>query len=37
MFFEDPALLVGVPLLVLGIVGAALMLGAFVSYWIKPS
>ncbi len=37
MFFEDPALLIGAPLLVLGIVGAVVMLGTFVSYWIKPS
>ncbi len=37
MFFEDPALLVGLPMLLLGVVGMALALGTFVSYWIKPS
>lgn len=37
MFFEDPALLVGLPMLVLGICGIAIALGALVSYWIKPS
>jgi hypothetical protein len=37
MFFEDPALLIGVPMLVLGIVGMAVALGAVVSFWIKPS
>ena len=37
MFFEDPALLVGVPMLLLGIGGMALALGTAVSYWIKPS
>ena len=35
MFFEDPALLVGLPMLVLGIGGIAMALGALVSYWIK--
>ena len=37
MFFEDPALLVGLPMLLLGIVGMTVAVGAFVSYWIKPS
>lgn len=37
MFFEDPELLVGLPMLVLGFGGVALALGALVSYWIKPS
>lgn len=37
MFFEDPALLIGLPLAVLGIAGAVIALGAMVSYWIKPS
>ncbi len=37
MFFEDPALLIGVPMLLLGIVGMALALATAVSYWIKPS
>jgi hypothetical protein len=37
MFFEDPALLVGLPMLALGIGGAMLALGALVSYWIKQS
>lgn len=37
MFFEDPALLIGVPMFVLGIVGMAVALGAAVSLWIKPS
>jgi len=37
MFFEDPALLVGLPMLVLGIAGAMLSLGSLVRYWIKPS
>jgi hypothetical protein len=37
MFFEDPALLIGVPLLIVGVLGGLLMLGTFVSYWIKPS
>jgi hypothetical protein len=36
-FFENPALLFGVPLLVLGLGGTALALGAMVSYWAKPS
>ena len=37
MFFEDPSLLVGLPMLVLGIGGLVLAVGALVSYWIKPS
>ena len=37
MFFEDPALLVGLPMLLLGIAGMAVAVSAFVSYWIKPS
>ena len=37
MFFEDPALLAGLPMLVLGIAGAMLAQRALVSYWIKPS
>jgi hypothetical protein len=37
MFFEDPALLVGLPMLVLGIAGVIVAVGALVSYWIKPS
>lgn len=37
MFFEDPALLIGIPLAVLGAVGAAVALAAMVSYWIRPS
>lgn len=36
MSFEDPALLVGLPMLVLGIAGAMLALGSLVSHWIKP-
>lgn len=37
MFFEDPELLFGVPLLILGVAGVLLALGAMVAYWIKPS
>ena len=37
MFFEDPALLIGVPMLVLGVCGVGIALGAFVSYWLRPS
>ncbi len=37
MFFEDPAVLAGLPMLVLGIASVTLALGALVSYWIKPS
>jgi hypothetical protein len=37
MFFEDPALLVGLPMLLLGFVGITVAVGAFVSYWAKPS
>ena len=37
MFFEDPALLVGLPMLLVGIAGVILALGALVSHWIKPS
>ena len=36
-FWEDPALLIGVPLLALGAFGALITVGALVSYWIKPS
>lgn len=36
-FWEDPALLVGIPLMVLGGLGAIVALGALVSYWIRPS
>ena len=36
-FWEDPALLVGVPLLVLGALGSIVVLGALLSYWIRPS
>ncbi len=37
MFFENPELLVGLPMLVLGVAGLMTALGALVSYWIKPS
>ena len=37
MFFEDPALLIGIPLLVFGVMGALVAVSAMVSYWIKPS
>ena len=37
MFFEDPALLVGLPMLLLGIGGIAIAAGAFVRYWLRPS
>jgi hypothetical protein len=36
-FFENPALLFGVPLLALGLVGIAVALAAMASYWAKPS
>lgn len=36
MFFEDPALLVGIPLLVIGVGGLLLAAGALFSYWLKP-
>ncbi len=36
-FFENPALLFGVPLLARGLGGIALAPGAVVSYWAKPS
>lgn len=36
-FWEDPALLVGIPLLVAGALGSVLVLGALVAYWLKPS
>ena len=35
--WEDPALLVGVPLLALGGLGAMIALGALVAYWIRPA
>jgi hypothetical protein len=35
--WEDPALLIGVPFLVLGGLGALVALGALVSYWIRPT
>ena len=37
MFFEDPALLVGIPLLAIGVAGAVVALGTLVRYWISPS
>ncbi len=36
-FFEDPALLIGLPFLILGIAGALLVAAMLVSYWVKPS
>ena len=35
-FFEDPALLVGLPLLVLGAMGIFLVVSALVAAWAKP-
>jgi uncharacterized iron-regulated membrane protein len=35
-FFEDPALLVGWPLLVVGMTGAFLAFSAFVASWANP-
>jgi hypothetical protein len=35
--WEDPALLIGVPLLVLGGLGMLVVVGALVSYWIRPT
>ncbi len=35
--WEDPALLIGVPLIVLGGFGSIVVLGALFSYWIRPS
>ena len=37
MFFEDPALLVGLPMLAFGVVGLSVAVGAMVSYWMKPA
>jgi hypothetical protein len=37
MFFDDPELLFGLPLLVLGGLGMLVALGAVVAYWIRPS
>ncbi len=37
MFFEDPALLVGIPLALFGVMGALIAISAMISYWIKPS
>ncbi len=37
MFFENPALLFGIPLLALGLAGAGLALSAMLSYWVKPA
>jgi hypothetical protein len=37
MFFEDPALLFGAPLLVLGVLGVVVAIGSAVRYWVKPS
>jgi len=36
-FFEDPEMLIGWPLIVLGAVGMLIAVGAMVAYWIKPS
>jgi len=36
-FFENPALLVGIPLLVIGFGGALVAFGALLSGWLKPS
>jgi hypothetical protein len=35
-FFEDPSLLVGLPLLALGVTGVFLALSAFVASWANP-
>lgn len=37
MFFEDPALLIGLPMLAFGVGGLAIAIGALVSHWIKPA
>jgi hypothetical protein len=36
MFAEDPALLVGIPLLLIGAGGVLLAAAALFSYWLKP-
>ena len=36
MFFEDPALLFGIPLLVIGLGDVGLVLFVMFSYWLKP-
>ena len=36
-FFESPSLLVGIPLLVLGLGGLTVAFGAMLAYWIKSS
>lgn len=36
MFFEDAALLVDVPLLVVGAAGLLIAPGALISSWLKP-
>lgn len=35
-FFENPALLVGLPLAAVGVAGLILAVGAYVAYWFKP-
>lgn len=36
-FFEDPALLVGLPFLVIGALGVLVAIGAWLAYLTKPS
>jgi hypothetical protein len=36
LFFEDPALLVGIPLLVVGVTGVVVAAAVMVAYWAKP-
>jgi hypothetical protein len=36
VFFEDPSLLVGIPLLVIGAAGVLVALGALFAYWLRP-
>jgi len=36
-FFEDPALLFGAPLLVIGLVGGGALLAGLLIGWLRPS
>jgi len=36
-FFENPEMLLGAPLLVLGALGIVVALGALFMYWINPT
>jgi len=35
-FLDDPALLIGAPLVAIGVAGIVVAAGAMLSYWLKP-